>query len=85
MYKVYPDGREELVRGAEVANVDLRAFKRLLAAGNTPHVLNEGARSQGQTVAAPAMLFEELDLARIDRDFDKPPILPTPLAPNRRD
>jgi hypothetical protein len=34
---------------------------------------------QGQTVAAPAMLFEELDLAKVDRDFDKPPILPSPL------
>jgi len=26
------------------------------------------------------MLFEELDLAKVDRDFDKPPILPSPLA-----
>lgn len=79
MYKVYPDGHEELVRGAEGARIDLKAFKRMLAAGGTPHVLNAGG-GDGQTVVAPAMLFEELDLAKIDRDFDKPPILPTPLA-----
>ncbi|MCK4341516.1 MAG: hypothetical protein KAY37_07335 [Phycisphaerae bacterium] len=80
MYKVYPDGREELVRGAEIARFDLKAFKRLLAAGDTLYVSNSGGRSHGTTVAAPAMLFEELDLAKIDRDFDKPPILETPLG-----
>jgi TldD protein len=79
MYKVFPDGHEELVRGAEIARIDLKAFKRMLAAGDKPFVMNLGG-SDGQTAAAPAMLFEELDLAKIDRDFDKPPILPAPLA-----
>jgi TldD protein len=80
MYKVYPDSREELVRGAEIARLDFKAFKRIRAAGDTPFVLNFGGGAEGQTVVAPALLFEELDLAKIDRDFDKPPILPTPLA-----
>ena len=80
MYKVYPDGREELVRGAEIAQIDLKAFKRMLAVGDRPYVLNTGSGSRGRTVVAPAMLFEDLDLAKIDRDFDQPPILATPLA-----
>jgi len=80
MYKVYPDGREELVRGAEIARIDFKAFKRIMAAGDTPFVRNTSYGLLGQTVAVPALLFEELDLAKIDRDFDKPPILPTPLA-----
>ena len=80
MYKVYPDGHEELVRGTEIARVDLKAFKRLLAAGDTPYVLNSATGHGGRTVSAPAILFEELDLAKADRDFDRPPILPTPLA-----
>ncbi len=80
MYKVYPDGREELVRGAEIARIDLKAFKRILAAGDTPYVFNAGWGTEGLTVAAPALVFEELDLAKIDRDFDKPPVLPAPLA-----
>ncbi len=79
MYKVYPDGREEPIRGAEFADIDAKAFKRVLAAGDSLHVINEGGR-QRRTVAAPALLFEELDLTEIDRDFDKPPILPSPLA-----
>jgi TldD protein len=81
MYKVYTDGREELVRGAQIAQLDLPQFKRLLAFGEELHVLNSGSSFvSGQTIAAPAMLFEELDLAKIDEDFDKPPILPSPLA-----
>lgn len=80
MYKVFPDGREELVRGAEISRIDLKAFKRMLAVGDTPYVRNSGGWAAANTVIAPAMLFEELDLAKADRDFDKPPFLPSPLA-----
>ncbi len=80
MYKVYPDGREELVRGAEFARIGLKAFKRIQAAGTEPYVQNTGGALAGSTIAAPSFVFEELDLAKIDRDFDKPPILPSPLA-----
>lgn len=80
VYKVYPDGREELVRGMQIARIDLKAFKRMLAAGDTPYVRNIVSWSGSATAAAPAMVFEELDLAKADRDFDKPPIMPNPLA-----
>jgi hypothetical protein len=80
MYKVYPDGREELVRGGEAPNIDLRAFKRILAVGDEPYVLNYASSQAAMTIAAPALLFEELDINPIDRDFDKPPYLPAPLA-----
>lgn len=79
IYKVHKDGREELVRGAQLGNIDLKFFKKIIAAGKTPDVQNSAGGSSS-TVAAPALLFEELDLTKIDRDFDKPPILPTPLA-----
>jgi TldD protein len=84
MYKVFPDGHEELVRGVEIARIELKAFKRILAAGDTPYVLNTGGRS-AQTFCVPALLFEELDLAKMDRDFDTPPIIPSPLARTRHD
>ncbi len=80
IYKVFPDGHEELVRGAQLAAVSLKAFKRMLAAGDAPYVLNTATRGGGTTLVAPALLFEELDLTGIDQDFDKPPILPNPLA-----
>jgi TldD protein len=79
IYKVHKDGREELVRGAQLGNIDLKFFKKIIAAGKKPDVQNSSGGAS-TTVAAPAMLFEELDLTKIDRDFDKPPILPTPLA-----
>jgi len=79
IYKIYSDGREERARGAEFARIDLKSFKRMLALGDKPYVLN-GQGAVGQTIVAPAMLFEELDLAKVDRDFDRPPILPSPVA-----
>jgi hypothetical protein len=79
VHKVYPDGREERVRGVEIGQFDLKAFKRMLAAGDQPYVLNSSSGS-GRTLVVPALLFEELDLAKMDRDFDTPPILPSPLA-----
>lgn len=79
IYKVFPDGHEEMVRGARIAQLGLKEFKKIKAAGDKPYLINEGD-SSGYTVAAPAMLFEELDLADIDRDFDKPPIIESPVG-----
>ena len=53
--------------------------EQALADTENIYVLNTGGRAV-QTVAVPAPLFEEVDFAKIDRDFEKPPILPTPLA-----
>ncbi len=80
VYKVYPDGREELVRGVNAFRADLRSFKRILAVGDKPAVMNVLGGDGGQSVVAPALLFEELDLAPVDSDFDKPPFIPGPLA-----
>src|SRR5690606_33553255 len=35
-YKVYPDGREELVRGAQLQPVLLRAWRDVIAVGDRP-------------------------------------------------
>lgn len=39
-YKVYPDGREELVRGVQLRPVDVRAWRDVIAVGNKPVVFN---------------------------------------------
>jgi predicted Zn-dependent protease len=41
VYKLYADGHEELLRGAEIAPVPVSAFRDLLAAGDKPGVYNE--------------------------------------------
>lgn len=79
-YKVYvSDGREELIRGMEFQPVEVQALKRLLAAGRDRAVYNQ-AIGVSYSVVAPAILFEELELGKIEEEFDKPPILKAPLA-----
>ncbi len=82
--KVFPDGHEELVRGCEFGQVKLRDMKRIVAAGNTPTVYNYiGLGFMGATPAtsiiSPALLFEELELFKIEQEEDTLPILATPL------
>ncbi len=85
-YKVYvEDGREELIRGLEFAPVEARELKNIMAAGNTQVVHNYvGFGTTGTTPAtsiiAPAVLFEELELAKIEQEKDKLPILKAPVA-----
>lgn len=77
-YKVFvEDGREEPVRGIKFQPVSIRAFKRILAAGDSPEVYNSISRLPTSFIA-PALLFEELDLVKIEDEFDKLPILKAP-------
>ena len=39
-YKLYPNGKEELVRGVQLAEVPIKAWKDVLAVGNEPTVYN---------------------------------------------
>ncbi len=80
VYKVYvADGREELVRGCEFRSLDERNLRRILAAGSVLFVDNNAMSSApSSSVIAPAVLFEEMELSRIDRESEKKPILEAP-------
>ncbi len=84
-YKVYvDDGREEPFRGCEFGQIEVTTLKRIAAAGETPTVYNYislglGGASPPSTIIAPPMLFEELDLSKIEQEHDKLPILKAPL------
>jgi predicted Zn-dependent protease len=78
LYRVYPDGHEELVRGAVFSELDVRALRSdLIAVGNDPQVSN---RSGGiaTTVISPSLLFDELEVKRADTSKDKLPDYPAP-------
>ncbi len=89
-YKIYPDGREELVRGLLFHGVSTRSFKDIVAASdenyvfdlidsNAPFALVGGASfTATSTVIAPAILFEELELEPTKDETLKPPIVPPP-------
>ncbi|HUU83500.1 MAG TPA: metallopeptidase TldD-related protein [Phycisphaerae bacterium] len=86
VYKVYvDDGREELVRGSEFGAIKARDLKDIIAAGDTPTVYNyiglgfTGATPRS-TIVAPPVLFEELELSKIEQEHDKLPLLKAPLV-----
>jgi predicted Zn-dependent protease len=47
-YRVYPGGREELVRGVQLAEVPIRAWKDVTAVGSAPTVYNFLAATESQ-------------------------------------
>jgi TldD protein len=78
LYRVYADGRDELVRGAVFSELDVRALRsNLIAVGNDPLVSN---RSGGvpTTIICPSLLFDELEVKRADTSKDKLPEYPAP-------
>jgi TldD protein len=78
LYRLYPDGHEELVRGAVFNELDVRALRSdLLAVGDDPLVSNR-AGGIATTVIAPSLLFDELEVKRADTSKDKLPDYPPP-------
>ena len=77
-YKVFvEDGREELVRGLEFTATEPRVMKRILASGTERKVYNSIA-GVAASIIAPAVIFEELELNKVEEEFDKRPILKSP-------
>ncbi|MHC4948026.1 MAG: metallopeptidase TldD-related protein, partial [Planctomycetota bacterium] len=82
VYKVFLDGREELVRGCEFGSFDVGTLKDIIAAGRRPIVHNTGGASGAPaSIVAPAVLFEEMELFTIEQERPKLPIVE---APHRR-
>jgi predicted Zn-dependent protease len=90
VYKLYPDGREELVRGCEAAGLSPQSFKDILAVGKNRFAYNYlaaavtspfvtgGSQFIGSSIVAPDLLFEDLEIRPVEADFAKPPLLPHP-------
>lgn len=91
-YRVYPDGREELVRGLRFRGVSTRAMRDILAASqemaqfdfvnnSAPLAfLGEGGYVAATSVVAPALLFEEMELEVPQEPLQKRAIVPPPGA-----
>jgi hypothetical protein len=90
VYRVYPDGREELVRGLRFRGLNARSFKDILAAGDDEHVfdflnnmapfalMGAGGYVAETTVVAPSVLIDDLELHPTDDEHPKLPIVPPP-------
>ncbi len=84
VYRVYPDGREELIRDVKLEGTPLSLLSNVLAAGNDYAVFNGfcGAESGQVPVAAasPSLLVSKIEMARLPKGTERPPILPPPGA-----
>jgi hypothetical protein len=89
MYKIYPDGREELVRGGQLAGVSAPIFKDVIKAGNSNYILNLLQYPAGNvfsrnntkqvSVIGQSLLFEDAEVKVSDKNYKKPPTLANPL------
>lgn len=90
VYKLYPDGREELVRGCVAKGFTVQSFKDILLAGEKRYAYNllapsvsstfltGGSLYVGASVATPDVLFEDGEIKSGEEDYPKPPIIANP-------
>jgi TldD protein len=72
------DGHEELVRGGMFGELDTRSLRSdIVAAGNDLEVSNR-AESVPYSIINPSLLFDELQVKRVDASKDKLPEYPAP-------
>ena len=83
VYRIYPDGREELVRGVDLIGTPLTAFSKITAADDRVEVFNGicGAESGGVPVAAasPGVFISQIEVQKKGKSQERPPILPPPF------
>jgi TldD protein len=90
LYKVWTkDGHQELVRGASFGDLDTRALRSdLIAAGDDVYV-DARPLNIPHSIAAPSILFDELEIKRANvnketlPEYPAPALTPSTLAPSK--
>ncbi|SRR6266496_709383 len=98
VYKLFPDGHEELVKGAELSGLTGATFRDIVAAGDKPVILNQqvipninsvftmgvagGLDMPVASFVVPSLLFEEVSLTKAEGPFPAPPASKAPVAGN---
>lgn len=79
LYRVFTsDGHEELVRGAVFGDLDARAIRSdIVAVGDKAFVENL-PNAIPHSIVSPALLFDDLEIKRIDQNKEKLPEYPPP-------
>lgn len=82
VYRIYTDGRQELVRGVDLIGTPLTTFSKIAAGSDEIGVFNGicGAESGGVPVSAvsPSVLVSQIEVQRKDKSQDRIPLLPAP-------
>ena len=83
VYRIYPDGREELVRGADLIGTPLTTFSKIVAADKSVAVFNGfcGAESGGVPVSAssPGIFVTQIEVQKKAKSQERIPLLPAPF------
>src|SRR6185369_2721763 len=98
VYKLFPDGHEEAIKGAELSDMNAAAFRDIVAAGDKPVVINQqfipninsiftmgmagGLDLPVASFVVPTLLFEEVSLTKADGPSPPSPASRPPLAEN---
>ena len=89
-YRVYRDGREELVRGMRFKEFSARDLRDVEAASDRPYVLNyvnngssfnlagAGTDATTSSVICPSLLLNNVDVEHVDEDTRRLPVVPPP-------
>ena len=92
VYRVYPDGREELVRGLRFRGVSTRALRDVLGASKETALFDyvnnsyplamvgAGGYMAPTAVVAPGLLFDEIEFEHPQEQLPKPPLVPAPTG-----
>jgi predicted Zn-dependent protease len=87
-YRIYPDGREELVRGVDIVGTPLTALGSILSAARPMETFNGmcGAESGWVPVSAtaPSLLLRSLEVERSFNPSDRGPVLDPPAVRGAR-
>jgi TldD protein len=89
VYRVYPDGKEELVRGLRLRGLSTRTLRDIVAVSDesfvfsymntlAPMSMPGGGYVSPTSVIAPSLLFEDVELERPQDDLPKLPVVPPP-------
>ena len=83
VYKIYADGREEMVRGVDLIGTPLTSFSHIEAGADDMAIFNGicGAESGSVPVSAiaPSILVGQIEVQKASSSRNIPPILPSPV------
>ena len=84
VYRVFPDGREELVRGVDLIGTPLTTFSKMVTGDDQIATFNGicGAESGAVPVSAssPAVLVSQIEVQKKEKSQERTPILPPPFT-----
>jgi predicted Zn-dependent protease len=78
LYRVAPDGKRQLVRGAALADIDIRALRSSIEEAGKDLFVENSFGEVPETVIAPALLFDDATVKRANEKNDKLPFYPPP-------